>query len=160
MNKVAVFYDKDGRIIKVRRGAAASVDVQVENDPADAIVYESGDEPSDLLSAGIENLYVDVSQKALAPKPGRPSPTHDFDYTSKSWVENLEKYNQNTLSLMRQQRTELLFDSDWTQVPDAPLTDEQRAAWREYRQQLRDITDEYPDATDINTVQWPTPPSV
>ena len=39
---------------------------------------------------------------------------------------------------MRHQRDLLLAASDWTQTLDAPLTDEQRAAWATYRQQLRD----------------------
>lgn len=41
------------------------------------------------------------------------------------------------LSRMRHQRDRLLAESDWTQTFDAPLTDEQRAAWADYRQQLR-----------------------
>jgi len=39
---------------------------------------------------------------------------------------------------MRLHRNRLLADSDWTQTLDAPLTDEQRAAWATYRQALRD----------------------
>jgi len=39
---------------------------------------------------------------------------------------------------MRQLRDGLLAASDWTQMPDSPHTDEQRAAWATYRQQLRD----------------------
>jgi len=39
---------------------------------------------------------------------------------------------------MRAQRDAWLNSSDWTQTLDAPLTDEQRATWAVYRQQLRD----------------------
>ena len=39
---------------------------------------------------------------------------------------------------MRRVRDALLARSDWTQTLDAPLTDEQRAAWATYRQALRD----------------------
>lgn len=39
---------------------------------------------------------------------------------------------------MRQLRDALLVASDWTQIPDSPLTDAQRAAWATYRQALRD----------------------
>jgi hypothetical protein len=38
---------------------------------------------------------------------------------------------------LRQQRNELLSESDWTQTLDAPVN---RQAWAEYRQKLRDIT--------------------
>ena len=38
---------------------------------------------------------------------------------------------------VRRKRDALLAASDWTQLPDAPLTDGQRSAWRAYRQALR-----------------------
>ena len=50
-----------------------------------------------------------------------------------------------------------LLHSDWTQLPDVPLTTEQVEAWRVYRQELRDITDQpgFP-----RTINWPVPPQV
>ncbi len=39
---------------------------------------------------------------------------------------------------MRAMRAMFLRSSDWTQMPDSPLSDEQRAAWAVYRQALRD----------------------
>ncbi len=56
---------------------------------------------------------------------------------------------------IRAQRDELLTASDWTQMPDNNLTPEQRTAWADYRQLLRDITDTYPDPS---TVVWPDAP--
>lgn len=51
------------------------------------------------------------------------------------------------------QRSMLLQQSDWTQLPDVPLITQQK--WLDYRQQLRDITlqPDYP-----NNVVWPIPP--
>jgi hypothetical protein len=40
-------------------------------------------------------------------------------------------------------RNKLLLESDWTQLPDAVLTPEERAAWQAYRQLLRDIPQDY-----------------
>lgn len=40
----------------------------------------------------------------------------------------------------RKDRDALLERSDWTQMPDAPLTEEQRESWKVYRQALRDVT--------------------
>lgn len=40
--------------------------------------------------------------------------------------------------MMRAQRNMFLSASDWTQLPDNGLTEDQRAAWAAYRQQLRD----------------------
>jgi hypothetical protein len=53
-------------------------------------------------------------------------------------------------------RNAKLAESDWTQLPDAPLTEAQREAWQVYRQALRDLPEQpgWPDAMD-----WPTPPS-
>ncbi len=53
---------------------------------------------------------------------------------------------------LRIERDALLAASDWVMLPDAPLTDTQRASWREYRQALRDLPDT-PEPV------WPTPPA-
>jgi hypothetical protein len=57
---------------------------------------------------------------------------------------------------MRAQRDGWLAASDWTQTLDAPLTDEQRAAWAAYRQQLRDAPDSW---TPGPTWDAPDPPA-
>jgi hypothetical protein len=49
------------------------------------------------------------------------------------------------------QKRMLLQSSDWTQLPDVPLTAEQKAAWAAYRQALRDLPD-------VPNVVFPTPP--
>jgi len=53
---------------------------------------------------------------------------------------------------VRQQRTDKLKDSDWTQVADSTAD---KAAWAAYRQALRDVTDQegFPW-----TIDWPTNP--
>jgi len=58
---------------------------------------------------------------------------------------------------MRRQRDLFLAASDWTQMPDSPLTDEQRAAWAAYRQQLRDAPANWVPA---ETWDAPDPPEV
>jgi hypothetical protein len=52
-------------------------------------------------------------------------------------------------------RDALLYASDWTQIPNNPLTAEQQQLWVVYRQELRDVTTQsgYP----FNVV-WPTAP--
>ena len=56
---------------------------------------------------------------------------------------------------VRSQRNQLLSESDWTQIPDSPLSDSNKTAWATYRQALRDITD---NATSLDDVTWPTKP--
>ena len=52
-------------------------------------------------------------------------------------------------------RNMILANSDWTQMPDSPLTTEQKAAWATYRQALRDVTAQegFP-----GSIQWPVSP--
>lgn len=52
-----------------------------------------------------------------------------------------------------------LKQSDWTQVPDSPLTAEQRSEWQMYRQRLRDLPSDYAHVTSLEDVIWPEPPS-
>jgi hypothetical protein len=57
---------------------------------------------------------------------------------------------------IRSQRNDLLYKSDWTQIPGNPLTDEKRAEWATYRQQLRDLVIEGTCPLDF---VWPIPPT-
>ena len=54
--------------------------------------------------------------------------------------------------IIRGQRDQLLKDSDWTQVADAPVD---QAAWATYRQALRDIPQQ--EGFPAN-VTWPESP--
>ena len=44
------------------------------------------------------------------------------------------------MDAVRSHRDMLLMESDWTQMPDSPLSDSKKAEWATYRQALRDIT--------------------
>ena len=57
----------------------------------------------------------------------------------------------------RTTRDKLLADTDWTQMNDSPLTNEQKTAWATYRQELRDISDldAWPNLGDDD---WPVAP--
>lgn len=50
---------------------------------------------------------------------------------------------------LKQLREIALKGSDWTQMPDSPLSDEEKKSWAEYRQLLRDITKD-PSFPDMN----------
>jgi len=60
-------------------------------------------------------------------------------------AENLELH----LSYFRGRRNELLAESDWTQLPDAQLSAEQKAQWAAYRQALRDYPSLFAVDSDI-----------
>ena len=38
-----------------------------------------------------------------------------------------------------EKRNNKLFASDWTQIPDSPMTAEKKTEWATYRQALRDV---------------------
>ena len=44
-----------------------------------------------------------------------------------------------TLAEFRAWRNSLLAESDWTILPDSPLSAEKQAEWKAYRQKLRDL---------------------
>jgi len=53
-------------------------------------------------------------------------------------------------------RNWLLLSSDWTQLLDSPLSDEQKQQWAVYRQQLRDFPATW---TPSETANFPDPPT-
>lgn len=56
-------------------------------------------------------------------------------------------------------RDRLLKASDWTQVPDSPLSESDKIAWRAYRQELRDLPQNYPENVPFEDVVFPNPPN-
>ena len=73
--------------------------------------------------------------------------------------------NEHGLFELRMERDRLLAESDWTQMPDSPLTDSQKTSWATYRQALRDMTGTYSTVPltdkghmDESQITWPTKP--
>jgi len=102
------------------------------------------------------------------PTPGRyenphtPGPyTCDNDIWTNTWITNsmtsqeIEKVNEIKWWEIRTQRNGYLRLSDWTQLPDAQITEIDLQSWRQYRQQLRDLTF---TTTNPFDVVFPTPP--
>lgn len=58
---------------------------------------------------------------------------------------------------VRDERNQLLAECDWTQLPDVPLSDANKAIFETYRQELRAVPQQagYPWQ-----VEWPTRPSL
>ena len=60
------------------------------------------------------------------------------------------------LAFMRSKRDSFLAQSDWTQMPDSPLSNSKKAEWATYRQQLRDFPAGW---TPADTADFPDQPS-
>ncbi|HGM5043084.1 TPA: tail fiber assembly protein [Stenotrophomonas maltophilia] len=56
----------------------------------------------------------------------------------------------------KEQRRLALRATDWTQMPDAPLTAQEKAAYQVYRQALRDL----PSVPGFPDAPWPTLPTI
>jgi len=63
----------------------------------------------------------------------------------------LAAHNPNTPAWddIRKERDALLAKCDWTQLADAALTIEEKAAWSDYRQALRDIPQTFENPEDV-----------
>lgn len=87
--------------------------------------------------------------------PPRPDKYHEFDFAAEQWVDprSQEQINAQLMDDLRVERDKLLQQSDWTQVPDAPVD---QAAWAAYRQALRDLPE---NTTDPANPVWPSKPA-
>jgi hypothetical protein len=65
---------------------------------------------------------------------------------------------ENALNNLRTERNCLLKDSDWTDLPNTPLTDEKKSEWQTYRTNLRDITDGLTTVEQVEAVEFPSKP--
>jgi hypothetical protein len=68
-------------------------------------------------------------------------------------IENPSANNDLAWFNLRMERNALLAACDWTVLADTPTS---TAAWKAYRQQLRDLP---ANTTDPHNVVWPTPPA-
>lgn len=85
-----------------------------------------------------------------------PGPGYLYHYPNKTWIQSPDQLRSYSLGKQaKENRDKLLYESDWTQLPNGPLTTQQQQSWVVYRQQLRDITSQsgYPFK-----IIWPTPP--
>ena len=77
----------------------------------------------------------------------------DFGVTwSQVEAKKLELEAAEPMRLLREERDQLLSQSDWRDLPSYPGSNQE--AWRTYRQQLRDL----PSTTDPSNPTWPTAP--
>jgi hypothetical protein len=59
---------------------------------------------------------------------------------------------------LRAKRNKDLQDSDWTQLSDNTLTNDQKQAYMRYRTELRNITDGLTTVEQVNNIDYPDKP--
>tara|TARA_Y100000310_G_scaffold342729_1_gene447120 strand:- start:39 stop:506 length:468 start_codon:yes stop_codon:yes gene_type:complete len=104
----------------------------------------------------------DVAQPSFSSRTQRlaeSAPVKSGDTWARNWVISdksaAEVATDETTqwTVVRAQRNGLLSDSDWRDLPSYPAGDQ--AAWRTYRQSLRDVPSDNADPFDVS---WPTAP--
>lgn len=153
MNKFIIANSTTGEIYSVQE-AAFTDNIQEGIDPSTntyvkEVPFEA--DTSELLT----DYYWDRDTETLVLYP-TPKPSRSHYWTGSSWTKNTILFDRE----VRAKRQEMLSSSDWTQVPDSPLTPEQKTAWAIYRQELRDITDNLTGAENtLDDVPWPSKPT-
>ena len=79
--------------------------------------------------------------------------TIERDYTSEELAERNQQLFDDAWNNLRIERNVRLADCDWTVLSDTPTS---TAAWKTYRQSLRDLP---ANTTDPFNPVWPTPPA-
>jgi len=99
----------------------------------------------ELISAGITThgncnsagIVWDDDNNEIQSRPDVAAIIAAHNPTSKTW------------DAIKSQRNILLLACDWTQLPDAVLTINEKSAWQKYRQALRDISQNYASPDDV-----------
>lgn len=129
--KSYIVYDSDGII--VRTGVCSQHDLHLQAIDGQFVIEGEADDASKMI---VDGKIVD--------KP-------ETIYTD-------AELNNQVLKSIRATRRNKLRESDWTQFADSPLTDKKKAEWATYRQALRDLPQEYPNAISNDDIIWPTKP--
>lgn len=133
-------------------------DTQIETAPKNKGAWVNYDKNTELLEAD-GYLPVVVIEETTAEKPivkYRQINGQIEQYAETAPVPSVPEPTEEQQEMqVRAQRNSLLTLCDWTQLPDAPLTDGEKQEWAEYRQALRDVPEQtgFPDA-----VIWPSIP--
>lgn len=115
-----------------------------------------------MLSDGIGTLETDeqitcndyyIENDSVIKIPPSPGDNYFFDYGKKEWVLD----NIQLVESINAKRHDLLFGSDWTDTVSAQTRLPNYQQWQDYRQALRDITNQ--DGFPLNIV-WPNPPEL
>ena len=80
---------------------------------------------------------------------------YKWNGTSEEWEFNSDKFWEE----VRTDRNYRLVITDWTQLPDSPLSDSKKVEWTEYRSALRGVPQTNSGATKPDQIVWPDEPS-
>ena len=105
----------------------------------------------------LNNEFLPFTPEQKTLKDSRPYYPAKWNNTTMSWEDQRsqqEKIDQQGI-IIKQQRDQLLQQSDWRVVKATDTGIPISQSWKDYRQALRDITTQ----TDPFNIIWPTPPT-
>lgn len=148
--KYVAFIGSNGEIKSMRFARASNNPAEGYNADHDATIVHITEDINGLDQYMRTHVYRDGS---FVTRTEKPNPVATWDGTAWTWtVEDMTE-------LVRGRRLGELNASDWTQLPDSPLTDAKKAEWANYRQALRDVTTQVDANTSaVSDITWPTKP--
>lgn len=138
-----VFYKPDGEIAQINSGPNK-----------DDLLANAPDLPYIIIDEPVSPFDSYVQDEAVKDIPEQPSVTHEWDKKDKKWKSD----NASLMRYIRQLRDDKLKETDYTQVADIPLGQQKKNKWVQYRQKLRDLPAEFPNAYLLEHITWPDPP--
>lgn len=138
----------------VRTGTCIPDDFYIQPDQGQGVIEGEYTNANAYVDNGIAVLYTEQQFQSKSNKPGSFFVWSNQTFQWEDPRNSQQKYN-DAVDSINLQRIEFLYKSDWTQIPNNPLTPQKQQEWADYRQQLRDIPNQsgYP----FNVV-WPTQP--
>lgn len=138
----------------LRSGVCSEHDFALQPSDGQGVIEGEYSASDTYVDNGVAVAYTEQQAQA---KANQPSLFFVWSNQTFQWEDprnSQQKYN-DAVDSINLQRVELLYKSDWTQIPNNPLTPQKQQQWADYRQQLRDIPTQsgYP----FNVV-WPTQP--
>jgi len=109
--------------------------------PTSGVYWQATAKPTPKVLSGYPKETVEI--------PVKPGEGYEWDGTAWS-APSQTAVAATALAALRVKRDAALGACDWTQMPDCPLTDAEKAAWATYRQALRDLPED--------GSAWPTEP--
>lgn len=138
-----------------------SGEIQNIMSPSQSNLYNDGDVHAGLTCFGIPDdadhvTYMRTKYRfngEWLTREEQPSPYKDW--SNRDWLFNSVKFWAH----VREIRNQKVRSSDWTQVADSPLDEEQKFLWSEYRQALRDVPADNSAIEELESIMWPTEPT-
>ena len=125
---------------------------EVEYTADDGKVYKK------YVASNIDELYAE-GERISAENAANPQNDAAKTLAGLTTSQAIQLRLDNYLTLLRDERNQLLLESDWTQGIDSPLDSSKKTEWQTYRQSLRDVTSGISSVSDVENIIWPTKPS-